>query len=290
MGLFGKLLSRAGGDDAKPASAPRNDKTFRLLVAASGDDMRSPPRASVGGHPVLPRDVDWPRCQICNEFLVLYLQFDLVKALGLPLAADSHLSIFACRQHDAPPGTPYTQTGAVNARHNGSLPSRFWTKDDGHFFIYLAPPMTKAQEHVFGRERRIKHRTLDVRPGIELFQATKFESGKSCDRGTRGFKIGGEPHWTIQPQTPQCCCGAPMVFVCQIPGRMAFRGVDAQKQQPHSPVENSYFLFGGMQAAIFACSQQCDPQAIVAVTMPPAAADAAAPGSTSSSVDLDASR
>lgn len=52
-------------------------------------------RDSIGGHPYLPKGMDYPTCS-CGKRMNFYLQFDIREEFGLPFQTGSHLAVFMC--------------------------------------------------------------------------------------------------------------------------------------------------------------------------------------------------
>jgi hypothetical protein len=63
-------------------------------------------RDSIGGHPYLPKGMDYPACS-CGQRMNLYLQFDIREEFGLPFQTGSHLAVFMCEAHNGFPSRQY---------------------------------------------------------------------------------------------------------------------------------------------------------------------------------------
>jgi hypothetical protein len=63
-----------------------------------------------------------------------------------------------------------------------------------------------------------------------------------------------------------CSCGAPMDFVCQVPGCYPFPKAAGAPEQPDSPSGEAYILFLGNEAHVFACRARCSPFAVWVTT------------------------
>jgi hypothetical protein len=260
-------------------------------------------RDSFGGHPVLPADVDWPACT-CSRRMALFFQFDVREGFGLPPRPGSHLSVFMCPAHNSTPSQPGSPLPAryweLSDAARGYEPHgdeeeefRLWGASRSWRAI-LHPPGTP--ERVHAREPNIVHHTRSFRRRRERFlippgrkEGDFFCAEKLGLRGgsvlpaegpfagigalvgedipaTRGFKVGGQPIWRQWPDILRCACGAPMDFVCQVPEDYPFPRDAGAPEQPDSPSDETYVLFLGNAAYLFACRARCSPFAVWVTT------------------------
>jgi len=223
-------------------------KTHRVVLNRVGQAGRVA-RSSVGGYPVLAADQEWPLCGLCGARQVLFFQLDLPARLGLPFEDGSHLAVFACAVHKAPPASP-----PPAAR----LPAEYLRPGGGHYRLVLNRPA--ASERVLELEPRLVHLEIALTAEVETLE--REGPGAGYDVGSEGFKAGGVPSWAGPPERRQCACGAEMGFLCQVPLDYGFLKSPAAPPQPDAPSPAHYTLFEGSELYVFACAAQCSPYAV----------------------------
>lgn len=255
--------------------------THRVVAHPAGTTTLH--RHSIGGHPFLPVGQQWPECS-CGEGMTLYFQLGISKRFGLPFQSGSQLSIFMCPAHnDAPGGRLYLRK---------RLPKRFWDrmgsrfppnydKDLAFFRLMLHRPGVRRAYHPL--EPHLNHHRLSFvrdfeKNGVGTDQLGPGECGDPefvAEPGYRGislkvgtkqagrmeFKVGGQPSWAQLPEDRACPCGAPMVFVCEVPEGYKF------PENCHDPLKNTlgHYLLLGNEVYVFACRDQCDPLSVYPV-------------------------
>ncbi len=204
-------------------------------------------RDSVGG--VLLLDAEEPPvCAICGGRLALFLQSDVREGFGLAVTAGSHLVVMMCPFHnDIPELLPA-----------GRLPDRYWTEGAGHCLLRLVPPTAPLRQ--LPEDPFVKAGALRFEPTEESVRAVA-----GVARGSQGFKVGGVPSWTQDPESFTCCCGAEMLFLCQVPQDFPFPKREDAPEQPDAFSKVDYCLFLGNETYLFACARQCDPGAVWAI-------------------------
>lgn len=217
------------------------------------------PRCSAGGSAILARGQTYPTCKLCRARLVLFFQFDLDEAFELPFQAGSHLTVFMCpthneihslcpesgRNYELPPEYPYR-----------TLPKRYWDHNPGHFRLLLNPP--GVREVVHEPDTHLVSQSMRFKKTAETVE----DHGLGEILGSQGFKVGGLPAWSQDPEYYRCSCGAAMRFVCQLPGMFGFDKQPEAPEQPNSFSRTQYCLFLGNDVYLFACEEQCRPEAV----------------------------
>lgn len=201
----------------------------------------------IGSAPQVPIGDEWPRCRICNDELVAFLDLVLPVSDSSSFASGSRLQIFACRQHDDIAGTIYSDYAAFStASQSHALPPHYWDISDGHYLLRLLPPSQKTA----GARNELR-----LLPQFIVATPTR-------DDGEDGFKLFGDPFWVQDAELHNCVCGAPMRLLLQIPVGYGFRMADHAPQQPNSFSATEYCIFLGNQLYLFGCTKQCHPQAL----------------------------
>lgn len=208
-------------------------------------------RNSSGGCPVLSEHQEWPKCRLCKADMILFFQFDIRKEFDLPLKPGSHLLVFMCPIHNDAPME-------VVPPSDVALPGGYWSRDFGHYKLLLNK--NPKDEKVLSCETHIKPAKLIFREEDE-----DIDWDGKIEIGTPGFKVGGVPAWVETPELHHCSCGAEMVFVTQIPQGALFPRSKGAPLQPDSQHIDGYNIFMGKSAYIFACKEQCAPEALYAV-------------------------
>lgn len=217
--------------------------TDELAMAADRD--------TIGGAPHLPADIEHPRCKLCNERMTLFLQFDVRQEFGLPFQPGSHFLAFMCPQHNDAP---------ISAEPFSELPMspRYWEQDSGHFAVLLlsaSAPTKPGQLDPHLQPRKLRFARTEE----------QVESGAGITSGSQAFKAGGVPYWINFALEPKCSCGGTLRFVCQLPENLGFPKIATAPSQPNSFSNNDYCYLLGNFVYFFACDQQCDAHAAVAI-------------------------
>ena len=204
------------------------------------------PRGFIGGTPPLPAGSQWPTCRMCGDELVHFLDVEL-PAASAPFQMGSRLQVFACRTHDDIAGTIYSEYHRFeSAARTKRLPDKYWELSDGHYLIRLLPPGSALDPT-----------RTEARLALQnLRQTRKVDSDSSL---TMSFKLFGEPSWAQSPEHHECCCGAPMQLLLQIPESTGFEMAPGAPEQPNSFSARHYCLFLGNELYLLACTQQCHP-------------------------------
>lgn len=204
---------------------------------------------TIGGAIALPKDSEWPRCRLCDDRMIAFVDLELPKVSGSPFDSGSRLQIFACRAHDDIAGLPYTGGSPAPfylASQSAQLPANYWTISDGHYLLRLLPP----ESHLESAESETR-----------LLKAPlTFTPMRSDDEN--GFKLFGQPYWVQDPEVHTCCCGAPMTLLLQIPDGSGFQMAQGAPEQSNSFSKHEYCLFLGNQLYLLACTRQCHPLAL----------------------------
>lgn len=209
-------------------------------------------RNSIGGYPILNENQDWFECGICGARQIVFLQFDIAEEFNLPFASGSHLSVFMCPHHNDAP---------ISYFGSRTLPNDYWK--NGEFYrLILNPPNIK--ERLLDLEPHLLYQSLNFEEVEESISAEDFEV-ENYEIGSSGLKVGGVPFWIQEPEVYNCFCGAQMKFVCQIPEDFGFDKSPEAESHPDSFSADSYYLFLGNEVYIFACADQCNPLAVIAV-------------------------
>jgi hypothetical protein len=192
-------------------------------------------RDSIGGVCIFPADRKLPCCRICAKPMILFFQFDLPAELGLPFQEDSHLSMFMCPEHNEIP----------SFNQNTQLPPEYWLTTDGHWYAALDKP---------GSEVRVE--------SPHFLKQEKLELADTPEDRSWLLSVGGEPDWIQDPEQFTCSCGAEMHFICQLNDGHEFPKLPSAPEQPDSSSANDYVLFLGNEVYVFACVNQCNPNAV----------------------------
>jgi len=230
---------------------PQMATNITHFIEVTDDPATAADRDTIGGAPHLPPDIEHPRCKLCNERMVLFLQFDVRKEFGLPFQPGSHFSAFMCPQHN---------DATISAEPLSELPMspRYWEQDLGHFSILL---LAATAQTVAGQlDRHIQSRKLRFEQTEE-----QIETGEGITSGSQAFKVGGVPYWINYAPQPKCSCGGTLRFVCQLPENLGFPKIATAPSQPNSFSYNDYCYLLGNFVYFLACDQQCDAQAAVAI-------------------------
>ena len=215
--------------------------------------------STIGGRPIVAFGLAVPTCRLCSTRMVLFFQLEVRAEFETPFRPGSLLSAFMCPKHnDIHSVCPDTRRDYSVKRRGQStaLPSRYWNRNAGHFKLLLLPPdgersFETADEHLAAQRLSFHKRTEDV---------TDYGLGRIV--GSQGFKVGGLPAWSQDPEYYSCSCGSAMRFLCQVPDGFGFQKLPAAPEQPNSFSAFEYCLFLGNDVYLFACVNQCRPEAV----------------------------
>jgi hypothetical protein len=254
-------------------------------------------RDSIGGHPYLPKGMDYPVCS-CGKRMHLYFQFDIRDEFGLPFEAGSHLAVFMCEacNDQAAALHEYFYIDEATARTQDRLRANYWDfngidygdqwtkfyrlmllKPGGEFEFLTAEEFihpcslnfTKVEESWtpdhnapgwIPEEEEIDFQSEPGYPGTSARLSAR-------QHGSVEFKVGGQPAWGGDNEPPEnllCACGAPMGLVCYVPGELVFPNDRTSKYT----YEHVGSLFTGLCVFILACRAQCHPFSVYPVTQP----------------------
>jgi hypothetical protein len=208
------------------------------------------PCGFLGGTPSLPIGETWPKCRMCGEELVHFLDVELPEG-SAPFQPGSRLQVFACRQHDDIAGTIYSDYGRFEAAsHSQQLPEHFWDISDGHYLLRLLPPGTAvtAADH------------FEPRLALHNLRLQREADAEADPR--QSLKLLGHPSWAQDPADHLCSCGAPLQLLLQVPANTRFAMTPGAPPQPNTYSDTHYLLFLGNEIYLLACPRQCHPQAL----------------------------
>jgi hypothetical protein len=219
-------------------------------VEVTNEPALAADRDTVGGAPYLPSGLAHPRCKLCDQPMVLFLQFDIRPEFKLPFASGSHFLAFMCPQHNDAAFAP-------DPFDKSPLRSQYWEQDVGHYSLLLLPDGASTSAGAidgFLEPRRIRFE-----------QATEnVADNRYFSYGSHEFKVGGVPGWLNYAPTPKCSCGGTMQFVVQFPDSFGFRQRAEAPEQPKSFSRTEYCFLLGNAVFVLACDKQCDARAVIA--------------------------
>jgi hypothetical protein len=244
------MLTEKNEISPKSSPEPENEKRINEISLKAVADQKQFKRDSAGGYAILAAGQDYPVCKICNEKMVLFLQFDLPEKFKLPFKAGSHLTLFMCRKHDEP----------VWWEGISQLPEDYMEPE--YYRLILNPPgITEKNADL---DPYLVYSELEFNETDEE-EETAGPDNKRHQIGRQSFKVGGTPSWAQDPENHTCSCGAAMSFIGQVPQDFNFPKAEGAEKQPNSYSNTSYNLFLGNEVYIFACEKQCSPFAVTAV-------------------------
>jgi len=208
-------------------------------------------RITVGGSPIVSLGQDWPECGLCKAPMVFFFQLDIDKSSDLQLKPGSHLLVFMCPIHNDIPSR-------LMEYGDRTLPEKDWDWDFGHYALILnKPSKTEVKLDQANPLQLISFKYRELEEVIDWDGRT--------ERGSAGFKLGGVPLWEGEAEFPTCCCGAEMVFVCQVPPGFGFPKLKGAAEQAECLMPGNYYLFMGLSVYLFACKDQCTPRSLYPV-------------------------
>jgi uncharacterized protein YwqG len=170
-----------------------------LIEGASGSSS-----ATVGGRPVAPIGVAWPTCKTCDGPMQFIAQLPLAECDEVaPKRSSQTLLIFQC-QND--PG----MCDEWDAESGGNL-AMIVQAEGG------VPLEVPEGETLLPSESRLRFEAYQSKDG-ESPDDAYCEAADAPDSKVIG-KMGGDPLWIQNDETPTCQCGATMSFVCQLEDR-----------------------------------------------------------------------
>jgi hypothetical protein len=208
---------------------------------------------SVGGFPILAKSQEHPKCKICDAKMALFLQLDLKPEFATGFLPGSHLLAFMCPAHN-----DCSMSDASS--YDSTLPEAFWEQEEGHFALILNPP--NIEETIGDCDPYIQAKQLDFVAAEEAIENLDEDFTTGSDTG---FKVGGTASWFNNECKANCCCGAKLQFIGQIPDSFEFAQTATAPKQPNGFSSTDYCFLLGNQVYIMACSAQCDARAVMAI-------------------------
>lgn len=182
----------------------------------------------IGGNPMGPQDMPWPYCRSCEEPMQFLAQIDLtqMKSTGI-LERDEWLLLFECLNN---PGM-CEEWDADSGGNAALLVSRAGA-------VRLEGPPSSEDMLLPGFERLAfaDFDTSGFCSEKEAYSAALRQAGVEVSG-----KLGGQPMWIEDDETPRCQCGEAMRFAVQLE-------------------EGSELYFGGGWGLAFICDN-CQDQA-----------------------------
>lgn len=173
-----------------------------------------------------------------------YLQLEVDERFALPLASGSRLVVFQCRDH----GDVARIDEYFDLESEQQLPGGYWDLLAPLNCLRLFPPGTELA-------------SSDEEP---LLQAAgiEFHAAEDAD-GRQALKVGGTPSWAQgPPELRRCACGAPLIFLVQVPEDYEFPTTDGAPEQQDTYCDTEYKMFIGNEVYFLACEAACDPRAV----------------------------
>jgi hypothetical protein len=264
-------------------------------------------RDSIGGHPYLPKGMEYPTCS-CGRRMNLYFQFGVREEFGLPYQAGSQFAAFMCETCNDQAQTLHDFFTNETGRFQDQLRANYWDfngieytdgwkrfyrlillKPEGEFEFLPAEEFIQPCSLGFAKaeeigtegeddvdedeidedddEIEVKEVAVEAEPGLPGTSTNPWARRDS----SRDFKVGGQPAWGGDNDPPSqllCSCGAPMGFVGFIPDELVFPNDRASEYT----WEHVGTFFTGLCVYILACRAQCraqcHPFAVYPITMP----------------------
>ncbi|HEY9839982.1 MAG: hypothetical protein ACAI44_25445 [Candidatus Sericytochromatia bacterium] len=165
---------------------------MKILVRASANTAE--PVSWIGGRVLGPPELEWPRCSSCEGAMQFLAQIDLGQAGG----PDQWLLLFQCHNR---PGS----CEEWDAYSGGNATLRVARAGS----VSITPPDTGEDELISGYDPL----TIDEFDARDFGSESEAYTAALEQRGSEVLgKIGGEPQWMVDDETPLCDCGAPMHF------------------------------------------------------------------------------
>ena len=239
--------SKSNTEDNHMASSPPTTETTHHIEVADGP-CPDGARNTIGGTPILQEGRSIPACQKCGRDLTLFLQFDVDPAFNLPFKAGSHVLLFSCVGCDDGPDEGYSGS-------DKTVQETYGNPVCGNYALYLNPPGGNETIHTHDNELQARQITF-----VEAQEAIRVREYVGKDSEDSACKVGGTPSWINYSVNLNCQCGAPIVFLCQIPDYYEF---------PTGPKatdgKNSLNLFLGNFIYVLGCAKQCTPHSLLVV-------------------------
>jgi uncharacterized protein YwqG len=169
----------------------------KLLI----EDEAGSATATIGGRPLGPPDLTWPRCRACGGAMQFLAQLPIGESDEPGLhRSDECLLLFQCQNSPGMCDEWDAESGgnaAIRVPERGRSP--------------LAIP---EGDTLLGGESRLRFRQYEPIHGEtsdDAYCAALDEAGSHVVG-----KIGGVPVWVQGDETPVCKCGSAMTFVCQL--------------------------------------------------------------------------
>ncbi len=190
----------------------RESVMAKLLVAGKGAP-KPDGKTRVGGLPLAPKGMPWPRCKECGGRMQFLAQFYLPDTgLESLKAREQSLLVFQCQNN---PGM-CDEWDADLGGNAAILVSA--TK-----LVPMSAPALTPQDRKEGRDgptsldqaQAIRTVHYDDTRQAEYDDDAYVEAVQKKGSAVVG-KLGGRAVWIQDPETPRCSCGRKMVFVAQI--------------------------------------------------------------------------
>lgn len=165
----------------------------RLLVAQP-PPAETDPVSRIGGRPLAPAGIAWPRCKSCKDPMQFLAQLRLFETGGAGLP-DRLLLIFMCQNR---PGM-----------------CDDWSATSGANCALLVPPAGAPLAPPGG-----KHTLLSKVDGVGFDPIPVGQGYPDLVSDPRVLgRASGDPLWIQADDTPECACGKRMSFVAQLEDR-----------------------------------------------------------------------
>lgn len=216
--------------------------TYQIVLSEAQLQTQST-LSHAGGHPVLPPQLGLPHCGLCDTPMTFFFQ------LQFPATHPWHPWVMAFFQCTHCWSDDYC------------VPKAFYGKDvvvpEGHLDAYQKNFRVVVFEATEPVEIRLDHEA------ILQYQPLTLEKSK---RKSRTPRIGGEPNWFIQDETPASYMGQPFTFLMQTGEDWTFRSVpDAPRQKTMMGYrrEGHYMIFSGLPLYFYGCVVEDRPKVYV---------------------------
>lgn len=210
-------------------------------------------KSFIGGKPVIPENIDVPKCKLCGEEQSFIFQVEFPEKhcwSGLSLAL-----FFCVACADENHLIPEMLEGPL---HGVNIPKDFLVdyQKNFKFIVYKTDTGFLKTDYV----EKVSYKPID----LEFITDSNFS----------GSKIGGSPAWLLEDESPGQYDGSySMNFLLQIEQDMRFDIVDNAPHQVEiglmgdsEPSPNSYYqLFNGNKIYLFGVSD-CDVPLVYAIT------------------------
>jgi hypothetical protein len=167
-------------------------------------DPEAPSDATVGGLPLANANTKWPCCSSCSGPMQFLAQLPLDSIDEATGHQDQALLLFQCQNN---PGM--CDEWDPNAGGNSALLVENSPR------VALQVPKGETLLSAESRLRRVSYQPVRSQNTDDDSYCEAVDAAASQVVG----KLGGVPLWIQADETPNCQCGAPMVFVAQLEER-----------------------------------------------------------------------